>query len=247
MDDSFFIGDPDGQVDDWQMQDTDTNCAVAAETSLINQFLEQNLTLQDANYISMSNGWWDPDSGTPPSEIGNLMDLYGIPNHSVMNATAHDLATELQFGHGVIVGVNSSELWDLGPLGELKNWLIDVLGLDSSAFTSADHAVVVTGMDFTDPSNPMVTLNDSGMPDGAGVAYPLNKFMDAWQNSDFYYTATDSPLPGDQAMGIGGFDIGDCLGLGTSFLVGYLTGNPEVAVVAGGVVDQFTDEFMRTI
>lgn len=241
MEHSHFIGDPESQVDNWQLQDMPDNCAVAAETSLINQFLPQDLSLHDANYISMSNGWWAPGSGTDPSEIGNLMDLCGIPNHTVMNADITDLAKELQSGHGVIVGVNSAELWDEGVLGDLKNWLIKDLGLDSSAFTQADHAVVVTGMDFSNPDHPMVVLNDSGTPNGAGAEYPLDKFMDAWENSGFYYTATDVSLPPDQAMGLGSLDVGEFLGIGTSFLVSGMTGSSDLAVVAGTLVDNFAD------
>jgi len=241
MEHTYFIGDPKSQLDDWQLQDMPDNCAVAAETSLINQFLPHDLSLDEANYISMSNGWWAPGSGTQPSEIGNLMDLCGIPNHTVMNADITDLAKELQSGHGIIVGVNSAELWDQGILGELRSWLIENLGLDSAAFTQADHAVVVTGMDFTDPDHPLVILNDSGSPEGAGAAYPLEKFMDAWENSGFYYTATDVSLPADQARGLGSLDVGDFLGLGTSFLVGAMTGSPDIAVAAGTLVDQIAD------
>ena len=241
MENTYFIGNPESQLDDWQLQNMPDNCAVAAETSLINQFLPEGLSLDDANYISMSNGWWGPGSGTDPSEIGNLMDIYGIPNHTVLNADVTDLAKELQSGHGVIVGVNSAELWDQGILGELKNWLIEHLGLDKSAFTQADHAIVVTGMDFTDPAHPMVIINDSGTPDGAGAAYPLEKFMDAWENSGFYYTATDLALPPDQALGIGAFDVGSFLGMGTSFIVGAMTGDLDAAVTAGTLVENIAD------
>ena len=159
-----------------------------------------------------------------------------------MNADITDLARELQQGHGIIVGVNSGELWSQGILAELRSWLIENLGLDNAAFTQADHAVVVTGMDFSDPGNPLVILNDSGMPDGAGAAYPLDRFMDAWENSGFFYTATDVSLPPDQARGLGGFDVGDFLGLGTSFVVGAMTGSQDIAVVAGTLVDHVADQ-----
>lgn len=240
MDHSYYIGNPEAQLDHWELQDMPDNCAVAAETSLINQFLPDGVSLEEANYISMSNGWWEPGSGTQPSEIGNLMDLFGIPNHTVMNAEIGDLIGELQVGHGVIVGVNSAELWEQGVLGELRNWLIENLGLDSAAFTQADHAVVVTGMDFSDPDHPMVFLNDSGTPDGAGAAYPLEKFADAWENSGFYYTATDVSLPAGQARGLDRFDAGEFLGL-SSKVVSPITGSPSIEAEAGMFVDLIAD------
>jgi hypothetical protein len=228
------------------------NCAVAAETSLINQFVPEGLSLAEANYISMSNGWWQPGSGTSPSEIGNLMDVCGIPNHTVMNADCMDLVQELQNGHGIIVGVNSAELWDQGITGELKNWLIENLGLDNAAFTRADHAVVVTGIDYADPENPLVILNDSGTPDGAGAAYPLEKFVDAWENSGFYYTATDIPLPADRAHGLGSLDIGSFLGKDSSLFVNSITQSPDTAGINGKSLDQMShnidwDSVLRSI
>ena len=159
----YFIGDPASQMDDWIFQNAPDNCAVAAETSIINQFMGHHLSLDDASYVSAAHGWYQPGMGTAPSEIGNLMDLSGIPNHSVMGGTIEQLALELQEGHGVIVGVNSSELWDQGILNDIKQFFCEAFGYDTVDFNPADHAVTVTGIDVSDPDNPMVIINDSGM------------------------------------------------------------------------------------
>ena len=229
----YFIGDPAAQMDNWILQDAD-NCAVAAETSLINQFIIGNdLTLDDASYISASNGWWQPGMGTNPDEIGNLMDLYGIDNHTAVGATIEQLASELQHGHGVIVGVKSSELWDHSILAKIESFFRDAFGL--SDIDPADHAVVITGIDVSDPDHPMVILNDSGTPNGAAVRYSLDEFTDAWANSGFYYTATDNPIP-DSAFSspdILGFDVGNFLGIGTTLV----SGDP----ILGEAVNAFAD------
>lgn len=229
----YFIGDPASQMDDCIYQDRPDNCAVAAETSIINQFLDVPLSIEEANYISMSNGWWEPGSGTTPDEIGNMMDLYDIPNHTVYDASVEQLVGELQQGHGVVVSVNTSELWDQSLLGEIKQFFMDALGLDTPDFNPADHALVVTGVDVSDPSHPQIILNDSGTPGGAASRYPLDQFVDAWQNGGFYYTATDSPIPDQTSPADMGFDLGDFLGFGTTIL----TGDP----VAGGLVDFSVD------
>jgi hypothetical protein len=233
MYDEYFIGDPAAQMDDWIFQDSD-NCAVAAEISIINQFLEENISLEDASYISMSNGWYQPGMGTNPSEIGNLMDQAGIPNHTVMGATIEQLALELQNGNGVIVGVNADELWDQGILNDIKQFFLDAFGLDN--INPANHAVTVTGIDLSNPDNPMVIINDSGVPNGAAVRYPLDQFTDAWENSGFYYTATTVPIPGSpyESPASLGFDVGDFLGLATTLF----TGDP----VAGELVNRVADE-----
>ncbi len=229
----YYIGDPAAQMDDWIMQDSD-NCAVAAETSIINHFTGDHLSLQDASYISIAHGWYQEGCGTDPSEIGNLMDLSGIPNHSVIDGNMDQLARELQQGHGVIVGVNSAELWDEGILNSIKQFFLDAFGLDD--INPADHAVVVTGIDISDPDHPMVIINDSGMPNGAAVRYPLDQFQDAWENSGFYYTATDDPMPNASHASPDtlGFDVGGFLGLGTTLF----TGSP----VAGEMVNMVADE-----
>ncbi|MBN8461038.1 MAG: hypothetical protein J0M04_24675 [Verrucomicrobia bacterium] len=234
-DHEYFIGDPAAQMDDWILQDAD-NCAVAAETSIINQFNVDHLSLDDASYISASHGWYQPGSGTDPGEIGNLMDLSGIPNHSVTGATMQQLAFELQEGHGVIVGVNSSELWDQGILNAIKQFFCEAFGYDTADFNPADHAVTVTGIDMSDPDHPMVVINDSGMPNGAAVKYPLDQFQDAWENSGFNYIATDVPIP-DSPYGSPterGFDVGDYLGLATTLVTGDL--------VAGEIVNEIADQ-----
>ncbi len=204
-----YIGDPQDQIPDWHHQELPNDCAVVAQMSIINQYVDHPITETQAVYDSMVNGWMTT-GGTDPSDVGNLLDLYGIPNHRVEGASVDQLIQELQAGHRVVVGVNSGELWDSGPMADLQNWLKDQLGLNGGAFNSADHAVDVIGVDVSDPAHPMVVLNDSGTPDGAGAEYPLDKFVDAWHGSDCFYVATDSAPPGGGRVD---FDIFKYLGL----------------------------------
>ena len=204
MFDDGVIGTPEVQADFSEMQIFSDNCAVCAETSIINQFFpDLELDQESAAYISASNGWYVPGEGTSPDVVGNLMEHFGIETHTVSNATVEQLAMELQQGHGVVVGIRADELWESGPLAELKDALCEIYGLDNSTYQPANHAITVTGIDMSDPENPMVIINDSGVPDGAGASYPLDKFLDAWKNSDFQYVATNDPIPAMNAEGIG--------------------------------------------
>ena len=208
MFDNGIIGTPEAQADFSEIQIFPDNCAVCAETSIINQFLpELNLDQESAAYISASNGWYVPGEGTSPDVVGNLMEHFGIETHTVTNASVEQLALELQQGHGVVVGVRSGELWESGPQADFKDAICEIFGLDNSAYQPADHAITVTGIDVSDPDNPMVIINDSGVPNGAGASYPLDKFLDAWANSDFQYTATNAPIPDmtDQGISEDGF------------------------------------------
>ena len=195
IDDDGIIGCPDVQADYWEQQHTTTTCATTAECSILRQF-GYDIDQDEFAYISAANGWYQPGSGTEPEDIGKMMDMAGIANHAVDNASLANLLYEISKGHGVIVGVKSDQLWESGgAFQELKNFIIRKSGLDTPEWQPADHAIMVTGMDFSDPEHPMVIVNDSGEPTGKGHAYPLDRFMDAWQNGNFYYTATDDPLP----------------------------------------------------
>lgn len=195
---STLIGTPD--VYDWTQQIMPDNCAVEAERAILNLFTDNPLSQVEAMFISATNGWYMPGVGTSPSDIGHLLEMNGIPTHTIYDATISDLASELSMGHGLIVGVDSQELWDSGPLSELKQWMSSTWNVDFGD-VAANHAVLVTGIDISDPLDPKVILNDSGVPNGQGVAYPLEKFMQAWQDSGFYYTATDISLPDQQVLG----------------------------------------------
>lgn len=237
------IGNPDLYTH--ALQIAPDNCAVEAERCIINQFLDKDLTQEDAMYISHSNGWYQPGSGTSMSDVGNMMNQFGIPNHSVDNASVADLASELQQGHAVIVGVDSQELWDSGVMADLKQWLSETFGVDFGD-AGANHAVTVTGIDVSDPANPQVILNDSGDPNGAAKPYPMDKFLAAWEDSGFHYTATDVSLPdqcilGDKSelstldclVAAGSGFAGGLIGGYTGMEVFATTGNPIAAFGAG--------------
>ena len=92
------------------------------------------------------------------------------------DSNAFNLANQLAQGKRVIVSVDSGELWDDSPFGKLFEATEDALGIEG-----ADHAVVVSGLDMSDPDNPMVTLTDSGSGHAA-ISYPLDQFTDAWRD-----------------------------------------------------------------
>lgn len=233
---------------EWDIQALPDNCAVEAERALINAFIDTPLSQEEAAYISATNGWYRPGTGTSPSDIGQLLDMYNIPNHSVHGADIQDIARELAQGHGIIVGVDSLELWDKGLLAELKQWISETFGIDFGSHT-ANHAVIVTGMDISDPSNPMVIINDSGVTDGESHPYPMDKFIRAWEDSDCFYTATNNPLPAQNIVGGNLFDlsqvIGGCAGLGAGIAEFCVTMDPISAVATGTLVSKTVDELIE--
>jgi len=181
--DNPVVGTPGEDAQFWQPQTTPFTCAVVAQRGIIEAFTGEPISEAQLVYDATANGWLS-DGGMSPLDVGNLLELYNIPCHVDMGATVEDLMAELTQGHKVIVGVDAGELWDQDfPLEDFFE-------------QSADHAIWVTGVDMSDPDNPMVIINDSGKPeDGAGNAYPLADFVDAWEDSGFYYVATDNAPP----------------------------------------------------
>jgi hypothetical protein len=181
--DPSLYGTPDHDALFWRHQTTDFTCAVQAQASIIHDFTGREIGECRAAVEATMHGWLTPH-GTSPDDVGRLLEQYGVPCHSASQATVGDLISELALGHKVIVGVHAGDLW----YPERP----DVLAL---AGDHADHAIWVTGVDLSDPNRPMVIINDSGAPDGAGKAYDLRQFVDAWSDSGFFYVATDQAPP----------------------------------------------------
>ena len=103
-----------------------------------------------------------------------ILDHYGIEHEDSYDNSIEDLVESLNDGHRVIVAVDSEEYW----YGENDG---------DDYYTPGDgvnHAVEVIGIDNSDPDNPMIILNDSGVPDGAGLLIPMETFMDAWEDGN---------------------------------------------------------------
>jgi hypothetical protein len=94
------------------------------------------------------------------------------------------LTSELAKGHRIIIGVDSGELWNKG-IGE---------DLEDQEFLRADHALIVSGIDTSDPNNIKVILTDPGSGDIA-KEYPIGQFINAWQDSHFSIASTPDPAP----------------------------------------------------
>ena len=191
---SGIIGTPDMDVQYWQPQTTNFTCAVQAQRGIIEAFTGEHVSEAQLVYEATANGWLT-DRGMSPLDAGSLLELHGIDCHSKSGATIEDLMSELAQGHKIIVGVDSGEIWR------------DDFPLEDFFGQSADHAIWVTGVDMTDPAHPKVIINDSGdAANGAGKAYDLALFKDAWQDSGFFYVATDD-APSDMSFAAGrGFD-----------------------------------------
>ena len=180
------LGDPGQDAQYWHLQEAPNSCAVAAQEFVLEDLTGIPFTESQLADQASANGWYDPAYGTPTDDVGNLLEAHGIPT-AREEGDIEQLTELVAQDRPVIVAVDSSEIWEGADETELGD-------LPFVPGGGADHAVVVTGMDFTDPDNPEVILNDSGHPDGAGMRVSLEDFTAAWEDSGNYMVYPDGTL-----------------------------------------------------
>jgi serine/threonine protein kinase len=186
------FGTPDHDRAFWEGQQSyaDT-CAIRCQEYILQQFtgvdFPEKLLVDEAR----EHGWYAPGHGTSIQDVGNLLELHGVAVNRYTEANVFHLANELAQGHKVIIGVDSSQLWGHNStMDSMLHTVRDHFGLGGGA----DHAVVVSGIDTTDPHHVKVIISDPG--DGKAVAsYPMEQFLHAWEGSHFYMVATQEPAP----------------------------------------------------
>ena len=166
-----------GVFDPTVYQGLENSCAIHAQYQVLKDFGYDG-TVDDLKQEAIDNGWYNPDAGTNLCDVGKLLEQHGVACDMYADCNAFNLVNELAQGKRVIVSVDSGELWADSPLNKLFESIEDAVGV-----SGADHAVVVSGLDMSDPDNPMVTLTDSGSGHAA-ISYPLDQFTDAWRDGN---------------------------------------------------------------
>jgi len=157
-------------------------CAIRSQEIVLRDFgidVDEETLIEEA----VENGWYC-ENGTKDSDVGRLLELHGVQVTRYVDAGINDLVDQLEAGKKVIVGVDAGELWD--PDGEYFE--------DFFFGENADHALIVSGVDASDPDNVKVIVTDPGTGEVA-KAYPLEQFMDAWEDADNCMVVTNEPSP----------------------------------------------------
>lgn len=153
-------------------QITDFSCAVKSQ-QLVMKLFDIEVTEEALMEEAFENGILST-SGTPLYAIGQLMERHGVETNTYPNGNIAILMHELAQGHQVIVGVDSDELWHPNPEAVDDN--------------TADHAIIVTGIDASNPNDVRVIVTDPGK--GEVTSYAYNQFIDAWADSRCFMVAT---------------------------------------------------------
>ena len=166
------IGNPEEALEHWECQYDTQRCALYAQKFVIEEYTGQEISIDELAETAKENGWFDEGGGTGLLNINKMLDYYGVENEMSFNNDIESLQEHLANGDRVIVALDSAECW---------------YGDNDNIFTPSqgpNHAVEVVGIDYTDPENPMVILNDSGPSNGRGELVPLDVFDDAWEDGN---------------------------------------------------------------
>lgn len=178
-------------------QEFSDTCAIKSQQLILKDF-GINVSELDLVQVSAANGWYN--GGTAPEDIGNLLELANIPITKQTNANVFNLVNELAQGHKVIVGLDSDELWHNDSISDKLKNLYD----DFFSGEHGDHALIVAGIDTSDPNNIQVIVTDPGSGE-EGKPYPLDQFMDAWSDANCFMVSTNIPAP-EVVPGMQNFD-----------------------------------------
>lgn len=158
------------------------------------EFFTENLGLsveQVMDGLTMPN----PDNPQDWSWTETMFSEFGVESHTGYMSNFATLIAELNAGNKVVAYVDAVELWR-SPLTDAivnSGWVPLAFGRSVE-----NHMLWITGVDLSDPDEPIIILNDSGQEDGAGVRYPLERFLNAFEDSEFEYTATGFSAPDNE-------------------------------------------------
>lgn len=158
------------------------SCAFQSQAIILREY-GIDVTQEELMQVAKEQGWYVEGYGTPEDKVGKLLEHYGLDTSITKGNNIFNLTNELAQGHRVLVTVDSGELWTPG-LSEKAEDLV---------CQKADHALLVVGVDTTDPKDVKVIVTDPGNGN-TQYAYSERQFMDAWKDSKCFMAATtESP------------------------------------------------------
>lgn len=177
-------GNPIAEAEHWQQQQGDNSCAVVAQAGVLESITGVDITEAEACEIAEANGWFDPETGTTPENIGKFLEHYGVACEKSYNANLEEIADALSKGDKVIVGLDANEIWY--PVR-------DPMTGSPVEQTNGGHAVWVTGINTEPDGSVKIILNDSGTPDGQMKVVDALDFLNAWEDYDNLLLVADTP------------------------------------------------------
>ncbi len=164
----------------WFEQAANGLCVPASVAQIVSEY--SGVTFEsEAEFVELANEYGlfsvGPDGvpGVTAEGALFLMEQAGVPASMIVSADLSVLDSYLDSGHGVVISVDSGEVWH----GEGSG--------------SADHALVVEEID---QESGVAILSDPGNPEGNGYTMPLSDFEEAWAAGGNTMIVADQPATG---------------------------------------------------
>lgn len=173
------VGSPNEDADAWEYQEVSGPCAIYAQVMAYENLTGQDVDIEAVIAQAEEQGFYDPGSGTSFEDMDEVLKMLGAQTEEGTGGTLDDLKECLEDGGRIVVGVDGGEIW----CGDNDNDYIP---------NFPNHAIEVIGIDYSG-EEPMVIINDSGIPDGHGIQVPASQFMDAWEDTGCAYVEAYAP------------------------------------------------------
>lgn len=156
-------------------------CAIQSQKLILEKY-GINMSADELREEAMMHGWYAEGYGTPINKVGELLRLHNVPVNCSDDNNIFNIANELAQHHQIIVAVDSNELHGrCGIMTKMEDWFMG---------ENPNHALIVAGLDTSDPTDVKVILTDPGSGE-LRVTYSESEFMDAWKDSNCFMVSTD--------------------------------------------------------
>ena len=156
------------------------SCAFQSQAIVLKEY-GINVSQEELMDIAKAQGWYVEGYGTPLEKVGKLLEYYNVPTTFTEGNNVFNLSNELAQHHRVIVTVDANEMWHEGILQDMKDAIIG---------ETPNHALVVVGLDTSNPDEVKVIVTDPGNGN-LQMAYSEKQFVDAWKDSNCFMAATE--------------------------------------------------------
>jgi hypothetical protein len=177
------FGNPVADAQFWEKQNGSSSCAVMTQTNIFESITGERIPEDIACQIAQEKGWFDPEIGTRPGDVGKLLNELGIPTEQKYNATLEDIANALEKGDRPIVALDANEIWT--PIRDTNGMPLEQ--------TNAGHAVWITGIETQADGSVKIVLNDSGHSNGKMASVDALDFLNAWEDHSNFLVVADAP------------------------------------------------------
>lgn len=155
-------------------------CAFQSQALILREY-GFDVKQEDLIQIAKEQGWYVEGYGTPEDKVGKLLEYHGLDTSITEGNNIFNLANELAQGHRLLVTIDSGELWSPGLGEKMEDLLVG---------EQADHALLVVGVDTSNPNDVKVIVTDPGNGN-TQYAYSEKEFMDAWKDSNCFMASTN--------------------------------------------------------